>query len=59
MCVYVCYIFCIGGRGRAGAGRRGKDGGIVIYILEEGAVREPVGGGKTVLLLYIHTNTYI
>ena len=48
---YIIYLH-IGGRGRAGAGRRGKTVSlryvICIYMLisEEGAVREPVGGGR-------------
>ena len=47
--IYIVYTL-IGGRGRAGAGRRGKTVSlsydIFIYILisEEGAGREPVGG---------------
>ena len=38
------YLY-IGGRGWAGAGRKGKTVLLLyIYILEEGAGREPVGG---------------
>jgi len=45
---YVCHLR--GGRGRAGAGRRGKTVSIVVRVVynykEEGAGREPVGGRR-------------
>jgi len=47
-----------GGRGRAGAGRRGEDGETYMFYMnyiykEEGAVREPVGGGRRGNYFYI------
>ena len=50
--IYVLYIL-LGGRGRAGAGRRGKTVTTTLcicmyymYYSEEGAEREPVGGER-------------
>ena len=65
LCLYI-YAY-IGGRGREGAGRRGKtvllsyDIFIYMFISEEGARREPIGGGRRRTLhftcdLYVHMN---
>ena len=64
---YVIYVYIIGGRGRARTGRRGKTV-ITLFLywciftcyLEEGAEREPVGGGRRWKSYYVYEyNIYI